>query len=462
MPPYYNYYFPVTKTIIFDTTDKTNILKLRELQIEGNSVSTRKIGNLYYQVSQRGFNPYNYYYYYYYYYYAYDKTAATPAYLDSVQGNTYIPIDYSQIYYFPGMADRQYLMISALDITKLEPVSMKTYLGSGSQIMMTLDNLYVVAPSYYRPIPTPLPGSPIQIMPLPSGEQSTVYKFAVEGTNLNYSNKGIVPGYTLNQFSMDEYNGNFRIATTTSSFTRANHLYILDKDMQICGALQNLAPGETIRSVRFMGERAVIVTFRTVDPLFAIDVKDPTKPYVMGILKIPGFSTYLHPYDENHLIGFGQNADPVTGQSLGLKLSMFDMTDFLNPREMFTEKIGFRGTSSPLLSNHKAMLFSKEKNLFAFPVNLYEQTPDYYYPTFTYQGAYVYNVDLNTGFKLRGRISHIPDGVSPTTTPYYYTNFVERILYIKEALYTISKGKYKINHMDDLRALNEISVTLPK
>ena len=123
-----------------------------------------------------------------------------------------------------------------------------------------------------------------------------------------------MPGSILNQFSMDENNGYFRITTTKGNLwgdgenISKNNLYVLDPDLNICGSLENIAPGERIYSTRFMGSRAYMVTFKKVDPLFVIDLKDVKNPKVLGALKIPGYSDYLHPYDGNYRINFGKDA----------------------------------------------------------------------------------------------------------------------------------------------------------
>ncbi|HDH28120.1 MAG TPA: hypothetical protein ENH13_03205, partial [Euryarchaeota archaeon] len=147
-------------------------------------------------------------------------------------------------------------------------------------------------------------------------EKTVVHKIAIADGSIEYKAGGSVPGRVLNQFSMDEYNGYFRIATTTGQVSRggglsANHIYILDGALEIQGALEDLAPGERIYSARFMGKRAYLVTFKKVDPLFVIDLADPKKPRLLGKLKIPGYSDYLHPYDENHVIGLGKEAAPA-------------------------------------------------------------------------------------------------------------------------------------------------------
>lgn len=241
--------------------------------------------------------------------------------------------------------------------------------------------------------------------------------------------------------------------------------------MNICGEIEGIAKGEEIYSVRFMGDRGYMVTFKTVDPLFVIDLKDPTKPEILGALKIPGYSDYLHPYDENHIIGFGKDTIEVSGGAyyMGMKIALFDVSDVNNPVQKFSEVIGDRGTDSELLTNHKALLFSKEKNLLAFPVTVAEikdkdsvlnewGVPEY--GEFVFQGAYVYNIDLDKGFTLKGKITHISDEEYLKSGNYnFYSNkSVERIIYINDTLYTLSKGMYKANKLSDLSEINTLEI----
>jgi uncharacterized secreted protein with C-terminal beta-propeller domain len=294
-----------------------------------------------------------------------------------------------------------------------------------------------------------------------------------------------VPGVIINQFSMDEHRGIFRIATTTGDmwrsdeYTSKNNIYNLDGSMNLLGQLEGIAPGERIYSVRFMGDRGYVVTFKQVDPFFVIDLRNPAAPRVLGALKIPGYSEYLHPYDDNHIIGFGKDTIEVgqkgsNGDSMafytGLKMAVFDVTDVSNPVEMFKERIGGRGTESPVLYNHKALLFSKEKNLLALPVTVMEVKgldlmteivggfPAY--GEFTFQGAYVYDFDLTGGFQLKGRITHLSDQDYQMAGSYWYDSEknVDRIIYINDVLYTLS-GKYiKANNMKDLTELDTLEL----
>jgi uncharacterized secreted protein with C-terminal beta-propeller domain len=220
-----------------------------------------------------------------------------------------------------------------------------------------------------------------------------------------------------------------------------------------------------------------MVTFKTVDPLFMIDLKDPQNPAILGALKIPGYSDYLHPYDENHVIGFGKDTIELgqkdgegrqTGTMAfytGMKIALFDVTDVQHPVELFTEKIGGRGTDSELLRNHKALLFDREKELLAFPVTVMETggsvpggstVPSY--GKFSFQGACVYKINLNEGLILRGKITHLTAEDYLKAGEYWYESNknIERILYIDDVLYTVSRDKVKASGLMDLKEINSL------
>jgi len=225
-----------------------------------------------------------------------------------------------------------------------------------------------------------------------------------------------------------------------------------------------------------------LVTFVKVDPFFTIDLSDPSNPTIMGELKIPGYSDYLHPYDVDHIIGVGKNAvaasqEEIEQRSLtfawyqGLKISLFDVSDFENPTETFNIAIGDRGTDSPALYDHKAFLFDKQKELLVIPVSLYEideetkeryeQDPGSVYGEFKFQGAYVYKFNLD-GYELKGRITHRTDDISATDGwhwyGYYSTADISRALYIGNVLYTISNSMVKMNSLDDLSEINSVKL----
>jgi len=246
-------------------------------------------------------------------------------------------------------------------------------------------------------------------------EKTIIHKINVNKDKIEYKGQGEAPGHILNQFSMDEYQGNFRIAATTGNWreTSLNHLYILDKDLKIIGKVEDLAKGERIYSVRFLGARAYVVTFKQIDPLFVIDVENPKKPEVLGYLKITGVSDYLHFYDENHIIGIGKEATEQ-GRFLGLKISLFDVSDVENPIEKAKIEIGDRGTDSLALQEHKAFLFDKQKNLLVIPISLAEikdkteNMPPTTYGERVWEGAYVLNINTEE-ISVRGKITHVEE-----------------------------------------------------
>ncbi|MDI6721862.1 MAG: beta-propeller domain-containing protein, partial [Candidatus Aenigmarchaeota archaeon] len=276
-------------------------------------------------------------------------------------------------------------------------------------------------------------------------EKTVIHKISVSGNRIEYKATGAVPGRVLNQFSMDEHEGNFRIATTTSSGQSLNHVYVMDQDLKVVGKIEDLAMTERIYSARFMGDKAYLVTFHRTDPLFVIDLSDSAKPRVAGELKIPGFSEYLHPFDETHLIGLGREADENGRQTGQIKLSIFDVTDISNPKEMHKYLIGDNYAYSEALNDHKAFLFSKGKNLLAIPVSASSMENGKHV-----EGAYVFGITLENGFDLKGVIDHNLNKEEKYISP------VKRSLYIEDVLYTISDRMVKANKLGDLSQILEI------
>lgn len=290
-------------------------------------------------------------------------------------------------------------------------------------------------------------------------EKTVIHKIAFSGASLSYLATGQVPGHVLNQFSMDENNGYFRIATTRSkSWSRLeaaskdsyNNVYVLDDKMQAVGALENLAVGEQIYSARFIGNRAYLVTYKQTDPLFAIDLRDPKAPKVLGELKIPGYSTYLHPYADNILLGFGRETEVSDNGAVvnkGLKLGLFDVSNPSTPKELDSFVTGDKYSDSIALYDHKAFLASSAKNLVSIPAVL---RGGQYGNQVEFSGALVFGINDNK-INLRGRIDHSDSGNYNSQDYWsginYFDNSVKRSLYIDDALYTFSNKFLKINDL---------------
>ncbi len=301
--------------------------------------------------------------------------------------------------------------------------------------------------------------------------KTIIHKININNGDIEYEARGEVPGYLLNQFSMDEFDNYFRVATTTEIWTRKsvmyNNVYVLNDKLEIVGKVEAIAPDERIYSTRFIGDRLYMVTFKRIDPLFVIDLSNPKNPEVLGQLKIPGFSDYLHPYDENHIIGIGKETDSNEwgGVSVkGVKLALFDVSDVKNPKQIDKYEIGEAGTDSEALRDHKAFLFDKKKNLLVIPVTevkgkLYYDSRLGYYRQRFWQGAYVFGITPEEGFKVKGTITH---NEGDEERDYYYgsPNAVRRSLYMDDVLYTVSAVKIKANDISNID--NEIKeIKLP-
>ena len=365
--------------------------------------------------------------------------------------------------YHSDIADvaHSFTTVVGINVTQDNPTpAAKIFLiGTSSNIYVSLHQIYLTQPIWSQV------------------EQTAVHRISIDGASISYQATGTVSGHVLNQFSMDEYNGNFRIATTgysfnqvastggvSSSYVQQTNLYVLDSGLHIIGKLEGLSPGEMFYAARFMGDRAYLVTFQRMDPLFVIGLQDPTQPKVLGQLNIPGVSDYLQPYDETHLIGFGKSSTNVTWENAalfqGLKLSLFDVTDPSNPIDTSNFLVGDRGSDSPALTDHKSVLFDRSLNLLVIPLTIAQAQPNatctWCYNPPVWQGAYVFNITVQDGIVLRGRITHLATGQLPSW--YNSSFFVTRALYIGSVLYTISNNMVKMNSLSDLTELNSVSL----
>jgi len=453
-----------TRAVIYDIGDKINIHKIREIDLTGNYLSSRKINTSVYLLTNQYIDRY----------YPLQEDIVTPQWRDSLLGEYVVKEKVEDISYFPGCIYPNYLTVASLDLSNpLEPAQVSSYLGSGEEVYASRENIYVaVQNQIYYPA--------LKEYQIPE-TMTNIFKFSLEQGEFKFSETGQVPGRIINQFSMDENKGFFRIATTRESMwsidqsSSTNNLFVLDQKMQLCGRLENIAPGEKIYSTRFMGNRAYMVTFKQVDPFFVIDLNDPNKPQVLGKLKLPGYSEYLHPYDENHIIGFGKDtveSKSWNGQSqsfyLGIKISLFDVSNVNQPIETSKVLIGDRGTYSEVLNNHKALLFSADRKLMALPVTVMEVDRKQHsatsltnippYGSFAFQGLYVYNIDLAQGIKYRGRITHLDPADYQKSGDVWPTNDrnINRAIYIGNALYTLSPAAVKTNSLTDLSPLQTL------
>jgi inhibitor of cysteine peptidase len=430
---------------VYDVSNKANPTLTRNLTVSGSYFNSRMIGdNVYVVVSQTAWVNN-------------DVVSLPVAYEDDVAYDSS-----PESVYYADMNDTSYTFTSfyGLDINNdaIDATNMTVLMGGASTMYVSPDNLYVTYTGWDQT----------------SGQYTSIYRVAINGLQLSLAAQGGVPGYTINQYSMDEYNGYFRIATNWYSETQINNVYVLDSDLTVTGKLEGLAPNEDLHSTRFMGNRCYIVTYETTDPLFVIDLSNPTAPMVLGELKIPGYSDYLHPYDETHLIGVGKDAvvEDDNAYYQGVKLALFDISDVNNPVQVSTITIGDRGSDSEALYNPKAFLFDKSKNLLVIPVSYAvvseSAKADAYnrasaYGTTLWQGAYVYTAN-EEGFTLKGTVTHLNatllgnDGYLKDPSDYYNSQnqWITRSLYIGNVLYTVSNSEVKLNSLSDLLEIGTV------
>ncbi len=391
------------------------------------------------------------------------------------------------IYYDPGSYDMSFHFEILLGLDIIDPEAApdaETILvgGQTSTIYSSLTNIYLA----------------ISRFPILSrswfDRTTTIHRFQIHDGSVSYQASGLVAGYLINQFALDEAGEYLRVATTSwkklpqtglavrlgnlfqiqtpesnpETWIRVSNVYILDKALNLIGKLEGLAPGEQIYSARFVGNTGYLVTFFKTDPLFIIDLTNPTQPRLMGELVIPGYSDYLHPVTNGLLLGLGKDAVASESESWwwyqGVKISVFNTTDPTQPEEIDKQIIGVRGTESEALQDHKAILVDSDLGLCILPILLREHldNPDpdpTDYGELVWQAAYIFDINTTSGeLTLRGQITHLEDLEAFRMQPYEYQSyFVRRSLYIGEILYTFSESKLMFHSLSDLSSIGELS-----
>jgi inhibitor of cysteine peptidase len=459
----------VVKT--YDITYRNNPIFQREVTFTGNFIASRRIGTNFYLVGRKYPN-----------YFLTPLAENGAASKTGKQANARLSprnilprlsqrnrhsaktrlLALSELYYFPGFVEPDYTIVASFKLDEIDrEASIKAYLGGGDIAYASAKNLYLSAADYNPPA-----GSATST----TAPRTHLYKFSLGEGEIRFTRAGLVPGVPLNQFSMDEHAGYFRIATTVDEWTQTgdsgtlrtwNNLYTLDGEMNIAGRLEHLADGERLYSTRFIGDRGYLVTFKQVDPLFVVDLSIPSAPKVLGELKIPGFSNYLHPFDADHIIGFGQDTTENSDGGIvtsGLKLALFDVSDVSHPVQQHSLTIGQQGSYSPLLYDHKALLFNPKTGLLGFPLSITAKKAGEDWPQEVFQGAGVYHLSLTDGFSKLAQISHVVKN-----DPYSWYHNVQRLLTIEDSLYTISDTRIQANSLASfqLTGLLDFVVTPP-
>ena len=317
---------------VYDISDREHPQQTGRMTQEGTYRQSRKNGNYFYLLTQY-----------------------SPSIGESVDDSDVMPlvneekVTVNNIYLPSDLNQPDYLVVSGTDLSDLQnPVSTKAIVSGASDFYMSTDSLYICCQNWEH------------------GKSSTqILKFSCVDGEITASNMAELPGYLNDTFSLDEYDGYLRVLTTEDGNGESNNLFVLDEDMNTISTIRDIASGETIRSARFVGDMGYFVTFRQTDPLFCVDLSDPENPEILSELKISGFSSYLHMYGENRLLGIGYEADEDTGIQTGVKLSMFDISDPENVTEenKYVIKDAYY---LPFDYNYKAITIDADKNLIGF------------------------------------------------------------------------------------------------
>jgi hypothetical protein len=266
-----------------------------------------------------------------------------------------------------------------------------------------------------------------------------------------YAASGGVPGRIINSFAMDEEAGHLRVATIRTRWTdtwtpdTTNSVFVLASRrgrLTVTGEVAGLAPGERIFAARFIGPRGYVVTFRQVDPLFTLDLGDPARPRKAGELKVPGFSTYIHPLDTRHLLTIGRDATDSGVVTGGVQLQVFDVSDPASPTRRHAASMGGRWASSTAGYDHKAFNYFASRGLLAIP--FFDVVPRRYQSSLE-----VFRVSPADGFARLGSVDHtdlVEGGDGAGWSP-----AVRRSVMMEDFVYSISYGGVKVNALPDLK-----------
>ncbi len=422
---------------VYDISDRTAPKHLATHKQQGNYRSARLVGDLLVLVSD----------YRIWYWYAIDEAMPVREYCPKVITNgeavTLLP---DEIYVNTESKDNAFTIvatINALDGKEFD--SHKAVLGGCSQVYCNGKDV-LIASQEWRSDQTEekTDKNGKHYVQTFSGSDTNLFRFTIEDGKIEAVAETKIPGQLLNQFSMDEYNGYYRFVVTRNESVQTIwtdgidtyewnssgdcSLLVLDGNLNMVGKLENLAKDETVQSVRFMGDVAYFVTFRQVDPLFSADLSDPSNPKIIGTLKIPGFSAYLHPFGEGKLLGIGYDADEEHGWTENVKISMFDISDPSDVKEAF--KLSVKDVNwTQVQYNHKIVFADVATQTVAFPAD---------------NAYYVFRVEGDS-FKKIGEIQTDDDWFGDG-----------RGLFVEDAFYVIGQNEVTILSFETMEKLKTV------
>ncbi|HQC54809.1 MAG TPA: beta-propeller domain-containing protein [Clostridia bacterium] len=355
---YAGYYKNTVDTRIYNVEDPANPVLEKQMIFTGNRVDMRLKGSKLYFII-------NHYSYYYYRYASSGYDTLPQMYIGNGENVKLEEMPLDKIYYFDGIPYYHYSVVGMIDLETNE-VSSVSYFGSGETVYMSHNYLYLAATDSGKAVSH----NGLRQEVIYNKNYSRILRIKLD--DLQLAGIGKVEGYILNKYSMDEYNGFLRLATTTSGygengFEQYNNIFILDENLIEVGKITNIAPGERIYSARFDKEEGAIVTFRQVDPLYKVNLSDPHNPTISDGLKKDGVAYYLHKINDKYTVGVGMNTDS-NGTSNGIEVVLYNMegADAVISHKLV---IGERWASAEALYNPHAFLVDLENNIFGFDIS---------------------------------------------------------------------------------------------
>ncbi len=450
LPPYWS--GSTTFVRVYDVADKANPVLSRNFTMSGNYVNSRMIGNYVYAIITESVSVGS------------NGTVNLPIVFAGTDASNVAP---TRILYIPT-PETYYTYTTVVGLNILDsaqpPANTTIMMGGTSEMYVSASNIYITTPTWYD-----------------SNQNTNIYRISINQTAIAAQAKGAVVGSPINQYAMDEFNGYFRIATTTwiqdnattsdgavFQVTRqVNSIYVLDSALNVMGKLEKFKMDENLYAVRFMGDKCYVVTAKQTDPFFVIDMSNPAAPKIAGQLKIPGYSSFLYPMDETHIIGLGKENGTV-------KLSLFDVSNVNAPTEIAKYTVDASYSDSNALYDPHAFLFDAAKQMLVIPVSINDmpiimpllpgstqssagataKTPNYW------QGAYIFNVNADSGFTLKGTVTQIDSTTTQNSDSYWMSSnyWINRSLYIGNTLYTFSNARVQLNSLTDFGLIAKIDL----